>query len=91
MARIGGLPPPGGPPLFPPDPPLGGPPFCARIGKANRAIAKVQNATGFKHAIPDLKPRTGISQILYRFFADCRISLGPSFERLDSSGNNFTA
>jgi len=46
------LAPPPDDPLDPPDPPPEEPPFCARVGKADRAIARAQNATGLKQAIP---------------------------------------
>src|SRR5216683_4293534 len=66
--------PPPGVPRDPPDPPPGGPPFCARIGKADRAIARAQNATGFKRTIPDWLRRAIIHLILYLFFQESRIS-----------------
>jgi hypothetical protein len=53
--------------------------FCARIGKANNAIAKVQNATGFKQAILGGIRMTAIIHMLYLFFADCRLSVGGDF------------
>jgi hypothetical protein len=40
------------PPVDPRDPPPEEPPFCARMGKADKAIVRAQNATGFKRAIP---------------------------------------
>ena len=66
--------PPPGVPRDPPDPPPVEPPFCARIGKADRAIARVQNATGFKRAIPGWLRRAIIRLILYLFFVVSRIS-----------------
>jgi len=79
--RTGALPP-GTPPLDPPAPPLGGPPFCARIGKANGAIAKIQNARGFRQAIRCLIRKAAISQMLYPFLADCRLSCDADFRRI---------
>src|SRR5216683_541692 len=66
--------PPPGVPRDPPDPPPGGPPFCARIGKADTAIARAQNATGFKRTIPSWLRRAIIRLILYLFLAVSRIS-----------------
>jgi hypothetical protein len=39
-------------PRDPPDPPVDGLPFCARMGTADNAIARTENTTVLKQAIP---------------------------------------
>jgi hypothetical protein len=68
-----GAPPPDGP-RAPPDPPCEEPPFCARIGTADNAIARNQDATSFRRAIPNWLETASIHKILYLFLADSRFS-----------------
>ena len=49
----------------PPEPPGEVPPFCARIGKADNAIARAQTNTGLNEAIAGWDRTATIRQMLY--------------------------
>jgi len=63
--------------------------FCARPGKADRTITKIQIAAALEHAAADWNRMADIAQILYPFFADCRLSFRAQIPIAKGANDNF--